>query len=28
MKYLIMLMATIGGAISALAVKYFPYLRG
>jgi hypothetical protein len=28
MKYLIMLMATIGGAISALAVKYFPFLRG
>jgi hypothetical protein len=28
MKYLIMLMATIGGAVSALAVKYFPFLRG
>ena len=27
MKYLIMLMATIGGAVSALAVKYFPFLR-
>ena len=27
MKYLIMLMATIGGAVSALAVKNFPFLR-
>jgi hypothetical protein len=28
MKYLIMIMATVGGAISALAVKYIPFLRG
>ena len=27
MKYLIMVMATIGGAMSALAVKYLPFLR-
>ena len=28
MKYLIMVMATIGGAMSALAVKYLPFMRG
>lgn len=28
MKYLIMLMATIGGGISALVVKYIPFMRG
>jgi hypothetical protein len=28
MKYLIMIMATIGGGISALAVKYIPFMRG
>jgi hypothetical protein len=27
MKYLIMLMATVGGALSALAVKYLPFIR-
>jgi hypothetical protein len=27
MKYLIMVMATIGGAVSALAVKYLPFMR-
>jgi hypothetical protein len=28
MKYLIMMMATVGGALSALAVKYIPFMRG
>ena len=28
MKYLIRLMATIGGGISALVVKYIPFMRG
>ena len=27
MKYLIMVMATVGGAMSALAVKYIPFMR-
>jgi hypothetical protein len=27
MKYLIMLMAAVGGAISAVAAKYLPFLR-
>lgn len=27
MKYLIMVMATIGGGLSALAVKYLPFIR-
>lgn len=27
MKYLIMVMATVGGALSALAVKYLPFMR-
>jgi hypothetical protein len=28
MKYLIMMMAAVGGGISALAVKYLPFMRG
>ena len=28
MKYLIMLMAAVGGGVSALAVKYIPFMRG
>jgi hypothetical protein len=27
MRYLIWIMAAIGGAVSAFAVKYFPFLR-
>jgi hypothetical protein len=27
MKYLIMILATIGGAISAFAVKFLPFMR-
>ena len=28
MKYLILFMATVGGGISALIVKYLPFIRG